>query len=139
MRSHLETFTKESDMSMYNMVCGVNSLAPLLLHLINLSATDFPRIRDVYYEDGCVVVFTRTGGGNREDYQDDIDRIRAHPDFVEDWDDDFDSTYMNFKFLLPEKSKQILSEFLEDIKNHPDNEEPMKKFLKRIDSFKEAK
>ena len=54
-------------------------------------------------EDGTLVVYvrTRTGGGNREEYQENIDEVRAHKYYMEDSDDDFDSTYMWYTFKIP--------------------------------------
>ena len=100
-------------MSLYNMLCGTNPAAGRLLAAINLNADDVPRIRDVYVnaEMTEVTVHTRTGGGNREAYEAENDALCAHPLYLRDSDDDFDSTYADFVFALPPEEKdKILAE-----------------------------
>jgi len=65
-----------------------------------------PRFRDaVMYREGgeiYVKVLTRSGGGNRETYQAQIDAIKNnHPLFVKEYDDEYDSTYAYFIFKIP--------------------------------------
>ena len=55
-------------MSLYNMLFGMNPDANKLLSLLDAKQEDFGRFRNVYVEDGFIVVHTRCGGGNREDY-----------------------------------------------------------------------
>ena len=118
-------------MSMYNMLFGVNKVAPILLATLGLDQSKVPRFRDAYIQDGKIVIYTRTGGGNRpyyesldeckENYPDDFEGdekyiptgpwnedLRALPEFVEDFDEDFDETYANFYFKFPEDYKADL-------------------------------
>jgi hypothetical protein len=93
------------------------------------------RLRDAWPEidpehDVLIRVYTRNGGGNRADYVTAIDGMRAHPLFVRDADDKFDSTYASFWFRVPDEWK----ERLRDVASPPvDMDERWKK---TIDSFK---
>lgn len=55
--------------------------------------------------DDHIIVLTRTGGGNREDYDAENEAMQAIDQFVTDFDDDFDSTYAYWVFEVPEKRK----------------------------------
>lgn len=64
---------------------------------------EFPRLRSVSVrkDKPRVLVCTRTGGiWNREEWEDDIEFCRDHPNFVRDRDEDFDCTYMNFEYRV---------------------------------------
>jgi hypothetical protein len=90
-------------MSMYNMVFGVSPAAPLLMAALNLKAADVGRFRDCYLTDaGEIAVYTRNGGGNRDDYQDVFDALEKHPQYLRDEDDDFDCTYATIYFSVPD-------------------------------------
>ena len=53
-------------MSLYNALFGTNPFANALLMALGITASDVPRFRDCYLDDdGKIVIFTRTGGGNR--------------------------------------------------------------------------
>lgn len=114
-------------MSLYNMLFGVNPLSGIVLESLGLTPTDVPRFRDAYYdaELNRLVIYTRTGGGNREYYdskysrleslsgyagEDPSDEDLAGPynddlrdivGFMYDEDDDFDCTYAYFYFAVP--------------------------------------
>ena len=96
-------------MSMYNALFGMNPLAGQLLSLLGLSADDVGRFRDAYVAEGGneIHVFTRNGGGNREGYMPDFS---AHPHYVRDFDDGFDSTYATIVFRTPEPARPLLTE-----------------------------
>jgi len=87
------------------MVFGTCPLAGPLM--ASLELTDFetktlkaPRFRDCYpvIEDGEWVIhlLTRVGGDNRPDYQDEIAELRAHPQYMRDYDEPYDTTYATF-------------------------------------------
>ena len=97
-------------MSLYNLVFGMNPDADKLLALLDATREDFGRFRNVYMEDGFIVVHTRNGGGNREDYQDVFDEMSEHPLYAYDEDDDFDCTYANFYFVHPPEYSEVLKE-----------------------------
>ena len=87
-------------MSLYNMLFGMNPDADKLLSLLDATRDDFGRFRNVYVDDGYIVVHTRCGGGNREDYF--PEWVEDHPWYSHDADDDFDCTYADIFFKVPE-------------------------------------
>lgn len=118
-------------MSLYNNLFGVNDRAPTLLAALGLHYNDIPRFRDIYLRDNAIVVYTRTGGGNRlyyenarecrENYPENFvgeesehpqgpwnDDLRKHPNYVSDIDCDFDCTYAYFFFSFPDAYKDDL-------------------------------
>jgi len=113
-------------MSLYNILHGVNELAPILLAMLRLTPTEAGRFRDAYLnEDGTkIVVYTRNGGGNREHYDDECEagencnctgciityQLPKHPNYIRDYDDDFDRTYAYVEFSVPEKYREIAKE-----------------------------
>ena len=94
---------------LYNTLFGINEVAPMLLKCLALSPDDIPRFRDCYLNGEDIVIHTRTGGGNREDYEKENAKLQAHPNYLRDEDDDFDCTYANFYFSFPK-------EYAEDLK-----------------------
>ena len=97
-------------MSLFNNLFGFNENALRLLEIIGLDPNNIPRFRDCFYdtEKKLICVHTRTGGGNREEYETENDELAKHPLYSYDDDDDFDSTYANFYFNAP-------PEFLEEV------------------------
>ena len=104
-------------MSLYNMIHGVNPLAGALLAALNLSPGDVGRFRDCFLarendaEDGelQIHIYTRNGGGNRDDYEGVTDALRAHPEYIGDSDDYFDCTYATYRFRVPEQLRDMLA------------------------------
>lgn len=94
-------------MSLYNLVFGMNPDADKLLALLDSTPADFGRFRNVYMEDGFIVVHTRCGGGNREDYF--PEWVTDHPWYSHDKDGDFDSTYADIYFKVPDDEKMLLA------------------------------
>lgn len=70
------------------------------------------RERDVYvrhvpeYGGTYIILLTRNGGGNREDYQDSFDSLETHPNYVDNWDCDWDCTYAEICFSIPEVHRE---------------------------------
>ncbi len=106
-------------MSLYNMLFGNNQHTPLLKAMLELD-TVWPtgRYRDIYIEDEHIVLHTRNGGGNRECYCASEDHyclvevntnLTKHPNYIYDEDDEFDCTYANFYFTVPDKFKEIVA------------------------------
>lgn len=108
-------------MSMYGMVFGKSQDSEVLLKCLGLSQNDFYRFRDCYLsESGSIAVYTRGGGGNRECWGGDCrvdnhipecvissqEKLRKHPCYLSDADDEFDETYATFYFSVPD-AKQI--------------------------------
>lgn len=98
-------------MSLYNMMCGNNPLFGLFARILEAEAPlpYVPRFRDAYLVDGAhgpeVVIYTRTGGGNREEFEEENRALAGHPLYLRDWDDDFDSTFAHFAFAVPAKHR----------------------------------
>lgn len=119
-------------MSLYNALFGVNAHAPMLLSFLGVTVNDVPRFRDCYVEDGKIVIYTRTGGGNRDAYElggDDQqeynqdgpfnDDLRALPGFVRDEDDDFDCTYAYFYYEPSEDVAKLVRQLSEIGNDNP--------------------
>lgn len=119
-------------MSLYNLMCGNNPLFTLFLAVIDLPKDRIPRFRDVYTkrdgDDVVVVVHTRTGGGNREDYEDKNGWLAEHPLYRTDADDDFDSTFADFEFTVPEKYRADIGAIHDTLHNIPKFATPREKF-----------
>lgn len=92
-------------MALYTQLFGENKEATSILGFANLNREMFPRYRDVFLcDDGNnVIVYTRIGGPNRNNYKQQIKNIKQHKQFITDYDDKHDNTYAYFKFkVLPE-------------------------------------
>jgi hypothetical protein len=95
------------------MVFGVNPLAGHLLRALSISHKDVPRFRDCFlHKDGTIVVYTRTGGGNRAEFEKENEAMRGWAGYLRDEDDSFDSTYALFHFSPPERLKGICEEMI---------------------------
>lgn len=122
-------------MSLYNMLFGVSNQAPYVLHLLGKKSEDFGRFRDAYATEKHLVVYTRCGGGNREDYEHVFDEMAEHPLFSHDSDDDFDSTYCSFYFNYPRGVEDLLKDI---VKANP-TLEPHEKWSKLFKSLESTK
>jgi hypothetical protein len=106
-------------MSFYNMMNGVNPATFFVLPVLGKHPEEFPRFRDCFIlepEKGRyqIEVLTRTGGGNRDDYQEEHKKLVALPTYVSNTDDEFDSTYAFWVFDIPEEWKEDISAVLSD-------------------------
>ena len=110
-------------MSLYALVHGMNPAADIILATLGLTRESVGRFRDAFVSQGVdsyeIAVYTRNGGGNRDDYEDVFEALRAHPLYDRDVDDDFDSTYATIYFKLPEEYADSLKK-LGDGKFEPD-------------------
>lgn len=88
-------------MSLYNMIMGMNPNAEDILRMLSLSMDDIERFRDCFLEKEAneIVILTRTGGGNREHYLNEA--LTNHPNYLRDYDDDYDETYAWYHFSIP--------------------------------------
>lgn len=116
---------------LYNMVFGMNPLSDVILATLGLTRQDCGRFRDCFVANSEIAVYTRNGGGNREEYQPIIDKLAEHPCYLRDQDDDFDCTYATIYFSFPE-------EFAEDLKKIDSGEkfDPDKKWKDAIEAIK---
>lgn len=116
------------------MLFGRNPIAPVLLAAIDLDQQSVGRFRDCHLnDDGSEVhVFTRNGGGNREDYMPDF---TGHPLYLRDWDDDFDCTYATIAFKTPPE----LADAFRQLADKTDTRPPMERFKKLISDMETGK
>ena len=148
-------------MSFYNMLFGVNHLAPLALAVAGLdSSNDVPRFRDAFFakdDSGktIVAIYTRTGGGNRDFYESEAhcranypeyfkgedspsgpwnDDLAKLPGYLTDEDDDFDSTYATFYYKVEESFRPIID--MLDSLGALDSESPTEKFAKMLEQLR---
>lgn len=124
------------------MMCGNNPFYTLLHAVIETGGElpDIPRYRDTYtmVEAGepRIVIYTRTGGGNREEYESENSQLAAHPLFVRDFDDDFDRTFAHFCYSVPEPWKESVLRFHEFFSGHPEGLSPRQKFDNSLAAIK---
>ncbi len=120
------------------MLFGKNVFAEALLKILNLNKEETGRFRDCYLSDAnTIVVYTRNGGGNREEYQSVIDKLKTHPNYKKDYDDDFDCTYCSIEFNVPEQYKEFIAKLTEEAgvgKNPKDKWKQLHEELKNRDS-----
>lgn len=109
-------------MSLYSVVIAINPVAADLLAAIALDPDAVPRPRDVWInrELSEVTVFTRTGGGNRDEYAVENAALRAHPGYLRDHDWATDPTYAEWVFVFPAVNREALRSTLANL---PGNEE----------------
>lgn len=126
-------------MSLYNVLFGVNPATPLLLWILDIDQPNGKyksgRFRDIHLNaDGTkIILLTRNGGGNRENYF--PKNIREHPNYLTDYDDDFDNTYAYIEFSVPKQ-------FEKEMKALATRKEPEKlseKFQRVVEGLKENK
>jgi len=121
-------------MSMYNMVCGNNPLFGLYARALETiePLPPVPRFRDVYTKlyggKVQIVIYTRTGGGNRPDYQAENLALTKHQLFVADCDDDFDKTFAHFVFTCPMPFEDRMLALHNIFSRHPKGMTPGEKF-----------
>lgn len=104
-------------MSMYGMLFGDGSRGHVLLLSLGFAKVgDVGRYRDAWLEKGDdgetrIAIYTRNGGGNREEYESVFEALRKHPLYLFDLDDDFDFTYATIYFSLPEELADAVKKF----------------------------
>lgn len=104
-------------MSLYNMVAGHNPSTTQILSLLGKNTGNFGRFRDVYLEDGYIVVHTRCGGGNREDYEYVFEDAKEHRWYSHNKDCDFDCTYADIYFKIPDTQDKTVLGLLDKGRN----------------------
>jgi len=96
---------------LYNILFGENqNQRDFLFKLLELTPHDCGRYRDIYVIENYIVVHTRNGGGNRDDYEAVFESLAQHPLYEYDEDDDFDSTYADIYFRWPTGYNELLAE-----------------------------
>ena len=103
-------------MSLYNLLHGTQPTAGVALAMLGIDPGNVPRFRDAYFtfheDKPVVVIFTRTGGPNREDYAAGIDALTELPGYIFDEDDSFDCTYASFYFSVPAEYQERVITYL---------------------------
>ena len=89
-------------MSLYNMLFGFNPACIWVMPMLGRKQEEWPRFRDCFVKDGKIEIYTRVGGGNRNcGYGE--EELYKDPNFVETFDDEYDTTYATYVFNVPEK------------------------------------
>jgi hypothetical protein len=90
-------------MSLYNQLFEYNPLAPMVLEALRIDFKVIPRWRDAWFEaePRRLVIYTRTGGPNRETHAAGNDWLRSIPGFQSDADDPYDETYAFWFYAVP--------------------------------------
>lgn len=127
-------------MGMYNMVLGDGNegrRGSIILRMLDIKPEDVGRYRDSWFEmwpnEGdpfpVAAIYTRNGGGNREHWDTEAGEggpacrctgciatyvMPAHPLYILDQDDEFDSTYATFYFRVPEQYDEAVREVASD-------------------------
>ncbi len=110
-------------MSLYNMLFGFNEFAQELIKILDINNEKYPigRFRNIYIQDGKIILYTRNGGSNRKGYKYVFEALNNHPNYLKNYDDDFDCTYAYIEFSFPEKYKAELEELSKKEKTIPPN------------------
>ena len=130
-------------MSLYNMLLGTDPYAPVVIGLLGFAPTDIPRLRDAYInmddpKEPTLVIYTRTGGGNRSGYLAENDKMQAWPGYIRDYDDEFDSTYAHFEYKIPDEHRHVVLELIDKgIANGFPFKKPMDRFKDAMDAVKQ--
>lgn len=105
---------------MFDLAIGNSGWPPQLMEAFGLVPEIVGRYRDHWMERGededslVLALYTRNGGGNRPDYDDELEAMHALPMFVSDADDTFDSTYCTLRFRTTREQFYQWMQDLED-------------------------
>ena len=117
-------------MSLYNSLFGATNQYSSFMKLLKYDDDfDWGRYRDIYIDDDdkgnkYIVIHTRNGGGNREVYEYVFDKVSNHPWYSHDEDCNFDCTYANIYFKVPNDKLPKL----EKIEEHGPTTNPSEKW-----------
>lgn len=128
-------------MSMYSLVFGQSGWPKEIMAMFGLTAEMVGRYRDHWIErdpamENCLIlaVYTRNGGGNRQEYAEQIAQMQGLTTYVRDDDDAFDSTYATFRFRM---SRQEMESWMSDL-DHVEVDESVTVEKVLDDLFKDA-
>lgn len=94
-------------MSLYNAIMGFNPACIYVLPMLGRKQDEYPRFRDCFITDDSkrILIYTRVGGGNRNCGYGEEELYKV-PNFYNTYDDDFDSTFGNYEFTVPDRWKE---------------------------------
>lgn len=97
---------------LYNAVFEINPFAPALVGILGLDAHKIPRLRDAVIKPDRqrIIVYTRTGGPNRQTYAERAKYLTANPHYASDRDDAVDATYAHYEFRIPDEHAGIVAD-----------------------------
>lgn len=100
---------------MYDLLTFKYEYANELLSMLGLTPDSVGRYRDCYLsKDGKkIIVYTRMGGPNRDDYKYEIWKLQKHKMYIKDYDDDWDVTFSSFEFSIPFEHMKRVKELFE--------------------------
>lgn len=107
-----------------------------LLSLLGKTKEDFGRFRVAFLDGDYIVVKTRNGGGNREQYQSVFDEMAMHPLYSHDEDNDFDCTYASIYFHLPPDEQPVAWIYTSKLGGH---EEYITRYASELTTYKADK
>lgn len=94
---------------LYNYIHGYNPACIWIMPMLGRKEEEWPRFRDCYVEtrpnEALIVVYLRVGGPNRNSGYGE-EELYEDPLFVETIDDEYDDTYAEYKFRVPERWKK---------------------------------
>lgn len=100
------------------MMHGFNPCVIWVLPMLGKHPEEYPRFRDCFVGDkehpeykDHILVYTRTGGNNRDCYEEANQAMRDMEGFVTDYDDSFDNTFASWVFKVPEKWQKDFEAF----------------------------
>ncbi len=96
-------------MSLYNLLFGQNPNTDVLLAILGFKESDVQRLRDVSFSENGIMIYTRTGGWNRDDYPN--EKLVNSPYYLYDEDDDEDDTYATYYFKFPDEVREDCEKF----------------------------
>lgn len=135
--------------SLYDMLFRPENKSHELLELLGVTKSDIPRFRGCFWDGEFIVIETRTGGYNRMFFEDEATCKENFPElfdgdekpkgpwnisirnlkwFSHDRDDEFDCTYANFYFKVPD-------DVIERMKNISVGENPEESWETMRESF----
>ena len=97
-------------MSIYNLMRKHHPLAGALLNSLGFdkdSIENIPRLRDCFLFEDDIRILTRTGGANRQSYEEGNKMLTELPGFIRDWDDQFDNTYAWWSYRWPTDDPEL--------------------------------
>ena len=87
------------------MINGVNPSTFFILPMLGEKHPDeYPRFRDCFINNNEIHIYTRVGGNNRNNGYGE-EKLQQHPNFLRDFDDDYDNTYATYVFSIPKEWK----------------------------------